>query len=104
MKIGDKVYIRGTIDEIRKDVVIIKNKGGYFGTVKEEIETDIGNYSDKLWKLSRNRALDEAIEAEIDAFKDIPGVPYWVEAIVLDAIEKLKGEKDASKQTTIQSD
>lgn len=37
MKIGDTVYIRGTIDEIRKDVVIIKNKGGYFGTVPEEI-------------------------------------------------------------------
>lgn len=37
MKIGDEVYIHGYIDEIRNDVIIIKNQGGYFGTIKEEI-------------------------------------------------------------------
>ena len=37
MKIGDEVYIHGYIDEIRKDVIIIKNESGYFGTVREEI-------------------------------------------------------------------
>ena len=37
MKIGDRVFIRGYIDEIRKDTVIIRNAGGYFGTVKSEI-------------------------------------------------------------------
>jgi hypothetical protein len=37
MKIGDRVYVHGYIDEIRKDVVIIRNSGGYFGTVKSEI-------------------------------------------------------------------
>ena len=37
MKIGDEVLIHGYIDEIRKDVVIIRNEGGYFGTVKSEI-------------------------------------------------------------------
>lgn len=37
MKIGDRVYVYGYIDEIRKDVVIIRNSGGYFGTVKSEI-------------------------------------------------------------------
>lgn len=37
MKIGDSVLIRGTIDEIRRDTVIIKNEGGYFGTAPEEI-------------------------------------------------------------------
>lgn len=40
MKIGDKVLIKGTIDEIRKDIVIIKNEGGYFGTVPSEIIED----------------------------------------------------------------
>lgn len=29
--------VHGYVDEIRKDVVIIKNDGGYFGTVKSEI-------------------------------------------------------------------
>lgn len=37
MKIGDEVYIHGYVDEIRKDTVIIRNDGGYFGTVKNEV-------------------------------------------------------------------
>lgn len=39
MKIGDEVYIHGYIDEIRKDTVIIRNNGGYFGTIPSEIIT-----------------------------------------------------------------
>lgn len=68
MKIGDTVYVRGSIDEIRKDVVIIHNKGGYFGTVEEEIAADIGEYSDRLWKASRDRAFVEVIDI-IDQMK-----------------------------------
>ena len=37
MKIGDTVYVHGYVDEIRKDTVIIRNDGGYFGTVPSEI-------------------------------------------------------------------
>lgn len=37
MKINDRVYVHGYVDEIRKDTVIIRNEGGYFGTVKSEI-------------------------------------------------------------------
>lgn len=37
MKIGDEVYVRGYIDEIRQDTVIIRNDGGYFGTVPSEV-------------------------------------------------------------------
>lgn len=37
MKIGDEVLIHGYVDEIRKDVVIIRNEGGYFGTAKSEV-------------------------------------------------------------------
>lgn len=37
MKIGDRVYVNGYVDEIRKDTVIIRNEGGYFGTAKNEI-------------------------------------------------------------------
>ena len=39
MKIGEEVYIHGYIDEIRKDTVIIRNEGGYFGTSPSEIKT-----------------------------------------------------------------
>ena len=38
MKIGDEVYVHGYVDEIRNDVIIIRNNGGYFGTVPNEIE------------------------------------------------------------------
>ena len=37
MKIGDRCFVRGYIDEIRKDTVIVRNDGGYFGTVPSEI-------------------------------------------------------------------
>lgn len=37
MKIGDEVHVHGYVDEIRKDVIIIRNDGGYFGTVESEI-------------------------------------------------------------------
>lgn len=36
MKIGDEVFVHGYVDEMRKDVVIIRNDGGYFGTVADE--------------------------------------------------------------------
>ena len=37
MKIGDRVFVHGYIDEIRKDTVIIRNSGGYFGTAPGEV-------------------------------------------------------------------
>ena len=37
MKIGDEVFVHGYIDEIRKDCIIIRNEGGYFGTVSNEM-------------------------------------------------------------------
>lgn len=39
MKIGEEVKVHGYIDEIRSDIIIIRNAGGYFGTVKEEVES-----------------------------------------------------------------
>ena len=37
LRIGDEVYIRANINEIRNDYIICENAGGYFGTVREEI-------------------------------------------------------------------
>ena len=37
MKIGDEVFVHGYVDEMRKDVIIIRNNGGYFGTIEGEI-------------------------------------------------------------------
>lgn len=38
MKIGDEIYVHGFVDEIRKDTVIVRNEGGYFGTIPKEIK------------------------------------------------------------------
>lgn len=75
MKIGDKVYIHGYIDEIRKDTVIIRNEGGYFGTVEseindsvpiealQEIRKEILDYKDdKTIHAERNEMIDIALE------------------------------------------
>lgn len=48
MRIGDEVYVRGTVDEIRGATVIIKNKGGYFGTKKSEITFEPQEYGE-IW-------------------------------------------------------
>ena len=37
MKIGDRVFVHGFVDEIRKGTIIIRNNGGYFGTIREEV-------------------------------------------------------------------
>ena len=37
MKIGDEIFVHGYVDEIRKDTVIVRNNGGYFGTDESEI-------------------------------------------------------------------
>lgn len=37
MKIGDEIFVHGYVDEIRKDTVIVRNNGGYFGADESEI-------------------------------------------------------------------
>ena len=49
MRIGDEVYVRGTVDEIRGATVIIKNKGGYFGTKKSEIVLEPQEYDEIVY-------------------------------------------------------
>ena len=41
MKIGDRIFVRGYIDEIRKDTVIVRNDGGYFGTILSEVTGEL---------------------------------------------------------------
>lgn len=41
MKIGDRIFVRGYIDEIRKDTVIVRNDGGYFGTIPSEVTGEL---------------------------------------------------------------
>lgn len=63
MKIGDEVMVHGYVDEIRYDdtkrvsTIIIRNDGGYFGTVESEVkraeqtepQTDVYEYQNGKW-------------------------------------------------------
>ena len=57
MKIGESVYVHGYVDEIRKDTIIIRNDGGYFGTVEREIEV-----KDRLINYLLNYAYDKVLD------------------------------------------
>lgn len=37
IRLDDEVYVHGYVDEIRRDTVIIRNDGGYFGTALHEV-------------------------------------------------------------------
>ena len=52
LKIGQEVLIHGYVDEIRKDTVIIRNEGGYFGTVEYEVmDIEMSDTNDVLDKI-----------------------------------------------------
>lgn len=59
-KIGKEVYVHGYIDEERQDICIIRNEGGYFGTVKSEIT----EAADKMVSLNSIEEVIEEIKAE----------------------------------------
>lgn len=68
MYIGDKIYVRGTIDEIRKDTIIIHNAGGYFGTVESEVHTANNIIKKSLFAV-------DSLESEYNAYHT--DTDYW---------------------------
>lgn len=48
-KIGDRIFVRGYIDEIRKDTVIVRNDGGYFGTILSEVTGELPSAQPAHW-------------------------------------------------------
>lgn len=57
MKIGDRCFVHGYIDEIRKDTVIVRNHGGYFGTDPGEVIT-VNDTAHPNWISCRDRLPD----------------------------------------------
>jgi hypothetical protein len=60
MRIDDEIYVHGYLDEIRQDKVIIRNEGGYFGTVADELVEVIskGQYESRL-KAERKKIAED---------------------------------------------
>lgn len=66
MKIGDRIFVRGYIDEIRKDTVIVRNDGGYFGTIPSEVTGELPSAQGKPFNLPEIHIADgyDTIEGE----------------------------------------
>lgn len=92
MKIGDRVLVRGVVDEIRKDTVIIKNRGGYFGTDPREVTEADGSRRKSDDRSHILRAVGRYIQtqAEEKGLKalGVNGIVYSVEDVLqeLDAL------------------
>ncbi len=71
MKIGDEVYVHGHIEEIRGNTVIVKNKGGSFGTSKKEVTSEPGWSDDKFDQLtfSEDKFIVVVYEGNINLIK-----------------------------------
>lgn len=84
MKIGDRVLVRGIVDEIRKDTVIIKNRGGYFGTDPREIKTDGCEPKDDTARILRAVGRYIQTQAEQNGLKalGVNGIVYKVEDVL----------------------
>ncbi len=98
LKIGEEVYIHGYIDEIRKDIVIIRNDGGYFGTVLNEIKTlEQEPILDKIRVEILNclSALDEIEKSGLDIYlpNEISGRRLTYQQC-LEFIDKYKAESE----------
>jgi hypothetical protein len=83
MKIGDEVFVHGYVDEIREGHVIIRNDGGYFGTVRSEIrpnDEDVGKPCWKIYVIAERRRFPKTY---YDYFCDAPHVvEYWKKFIL----------------------
>lgn len=75
MKIGDRCFVHGYVDEIRKDVVIIKNKGGYFGTDPGEVIT-VTDTAHPNW-ISLSEKFPQKDEDVLLQFPSNQGVGYY---------------------------
>ena len=91
LKIGQEVLIHGYVDEIRKDTVIIRNDGGYFGTVEYEV-TDIEYEPDTLDVLNKIR--DEIAAIYPDDYPCNMRIPERIRDMAVEIVEKYMGDED----------
>lgn len=109
MRIDDEIYVHGYLDEIRQNKVIVRNDGGYFGTVVDELVEAIpkDQYESRL-KADMVTILEDLkldIESKINYYEqayiiyetDMSGRMFGCdecEELVQDKINKLKGNNE----------
>ena len=63
-KIGDRIFVRGYIDEIRKDTVIVRNDGGYFGTIPSEVTGELPSAQPEIIRCKECTYFDKYIDCK----------------------------------------
>ena len=101
MTIDDEIYVHGYLDEIRQDKVIIRNEGGYFGTVADELVEVIPKDQYKARLKVDMAAMLEELKKEMNPIKEceyqIYGKEHWnfvgkCQNVIQQKINALKGE------------
>ena len=72
MKIGDRIFVRGYIDEIRKDTVIVRNDGGYFGTIPSEVMGELPSVQPEIIRCKDCKHYNAGFECLIEGY----GIEY----------------------------
>lgn len=106
MRIDDEIYVHGYLDEIRQDKVIIRNEGGYFGTVVGELVEAIPKVDYETRLKAAMVAMLTEIQLEIEEHEMTSGVinqDAWNECIaccsriVQQKINALKAESEVEE-------
>jgi len=101
MKIDDEIYVHGYLDEIRQNKVIIRNEGGYFGTVVDELVEAIpkAEYENRL-KADLVAMLEELKEQLREMHEDFFETEHFDEAYgVSDSMDVIQEKIDKLKES-----
>ena len=106
MRIDDEVYVHGYLDEIRQDKVIIRNEGGYFGTVIGELIEAIPKAEYEARLKADMVAMLTDIQLEIEELDLKDSVPdyqkgaeetrEYISDLLQQKIDALKGKQEAA--------
>ena len=103
MRIDDEIYVHGYLDEIRQDKVIIRNEGGYFGTVVDELVEAIPKDQYKARLKADMVAMLTEIQLEVEELKNEPACCHhykrgvnWSSDIIQQKINALKENTDGN--------
>lgn len=94
MKIDDEIYVHGYLDEIRQDKVIIRNEGGYFGTVVDELVEAIPKADYEARLKADMVAMLEDLDLQIEESAAYNLEVARVQRLIRDKINALKEDKE----------
>ena len=75
MKIGDRCFVHGYVEKKKKNTIIIRNNGGYFGTDPGEVIV-VNNTAHPNWISVEDKMPDNNADVLLQ-FSNNMGVGFW---------------------------